>query len=200
MPKLTSALLAVFIGFSLIACQKESNEQNASVGNIQGDYKFIGFQAKITNTEQAREGGVTEKMVSITEYTTKENSGTVKIGPSTFTSSNLSYSIDTVGMLYMYSNNTLLESYEFPFVYQSEPYSTSTPYKLVGNDSIYFSAGTFFKDGTERDVQPGGAKLQVEGNKLHMLTTMTQNTTVTEQGVTINSNIQVIMKTTLQKL
>lgn len=200
MPKLTSALLAVFIGFSLIACQKESNDPNASVGNIQGDYKFLGFQAKIINTQQYREGGVTEKAVSITEYTTKDNAGTVKIGPSTFTSSNMSYSIDTVAKFYMYSNNTLQDSLEFPFAYESEPYSSSTPYKLVGTDSIYFSAGTFFKDGTERDVQPGGAKLQVEGNKLHMLTTITQNSSFNEQGVTIYSNIQITMKATLQKL
>src|SRR6266513_1163807 len=92
----------------LISCQKEINFQNSnnSTGNtggsgannnsIIGDWNFVGTVAHTKSTVTVVENGDQLKTITVSDYATKNNAGTLKITSNQFISTGLAYSIDTM--------------------------------------------------------------------------------------------------------
>jgi hypothetical protein len=73
---------------------------------------------------------------------------------------------------------------------------------MVGSDSIYFSQGSFFVDGsssTSTQTTPSGAKLTFVGDKVLMTTKINDVTTTTIQGVSVKETRIATTVVTLQK-
>jgi hypothetical protein len=199
MIKPTNFLFTIGICTLLVSCQKE-NSTSSSQANFLGNYKFISMQANTTTTAQATDGTDVEKTINLTNYITKENSGTIKFDETTATSTNLSYTIDTIMKTYYYINGSLEDSIEVPFQFTVPPSSSTAPYKLVGTDSIYFSSGSMFMNGSTQQTTPSGAKLRIDGDKLYMTMNVNQTSTQTQQGVVVESKAQASATITLQKM
>jgi uncharacterized protein YbbC (DUF1343 family) len=198
----------LFVLFSLlsilfISCQKEIDgvESPSTQNKLQGEYKLISIEANTIATQELTLGSEVEKLVVISHYITKENKGTIKFDATTLSSINMSYSIDTVAKGYLYASGILIDSLEIPVQFALPPSNTSSPYKMVGADSIYFSGGAAVI-GNEPSQQgiPGGAKLKFDGDKLYMISRYNNTTTTIEQGVKVVSTQQGTFTTKLQKL
>ena len=213
MLKLTTALSALFLSLFFISCQKEISgdlPQNPTeqepptpdtpVGDIQGNYKFISVTQTSDVTQQITSGSDVAKTVTIAAFTSTNNTGTLKIGVTTMTTNNMSYTANMVAKVYTYSNGSLLDSTDMPFAFNIPPSSGTVSYKMIGSDSIYFSSGTMLMSDIMQPTHPIGARLKVEGDKLYITQNVNLSTTQNVQGATIFSVSKAIDVITLQKL
>jgi hypothetical protein len=212
MHRLTASVLVLFTSIAFISCSKEvsfepssSGSGNApgsgSNGTLLGNYKFISMEVSTKAIEEISVG-VSQKTITTSHYTTANNSGTMNFDGSKATANNLSYSVDTVAKAEIYINGALQDSLEMPFQFTLPPSSSTAPYKMVGSDSIYFSQGSFFVDGsssTSTQTTPSGAKLTFVGDKVLMTTKINDVTTTTIQGVSVKETRIATTVVTLQK-
>jgi hypothetical protein len=196
-------VLLSFFPILFISCQKEIDgvETPSAQNKLEGEYKLLSIEATTNATQELTLGSEVEKLVVISHYITKENKGTIKFDATNLSSINMSYSIDTVATGYLYASGNLIDSFELPVQFVLPPSNTSSPYKKVGVDSIYFTGGTALI-GNEPSQQgiPGGAKLKFDGDKLYMISRYYNTTTTIEQGVKVVSTQQGTFTTKLQKL
>jgi hypothetical protein len=114
---------------------------------------------------------------------------------------NLSYEIDTTLEVSYYTNGNLDDKIEFPLQFQIPPTSSTSSYKVVSTDSLYFSSGSMFVDGTATQAtQASGARIKKEGDLLQLIVPTNSTTTENNQGVLVTSTHRGVGTITLQKL
>jgi len=213
MLKLSIILSALFISLSFISCQKEisadllsSKEQlpddplTAPDSSIQGNYKFLYMTVSSNAANEASSGDEVDKTVTVSQYTTINNAGTIKFDANTMSSSNLAYDINTIAKGYIYANGTLIDSVDTPLQYSAPVSSSRISYRMVGSDSLYCSSGSMFLSNTTQATNPIGVKLQVGGNKLYMTMRQNQSTTQNVQGVNIVYTSTLVATVALERL
>lgn len=191
-------LLSLSLVAALASCQKEVNFQldSGSGGgtggtggntttNIVGDYDFVGLVAHTQSTVTVTDQGQELKSVTVSDYVTKNNTGTVKVTSSELITTNVAYSIDTMMNVKTYIGNLLMSDLDFPFALTAPTTSTSSPYVRNSADSITVT-GTF---GVSVDptgnapTGPVGMKLSWSGDTLLLRVKATFSQTVTQGGV-----------------
>ncbi|MCW3117708.1 MAG: hypothetical protein JWM28_1790 [Chitinophagaceae bacterium] len=173
----------------LVSCKKESSI-NPVNSNIQGSYTFISLTAITTSTQIVTDGTTTDKTITRSNYTTKDNTGTLTIDASKMTSTGLSYRIDTMATADYYEDNVFIETYEVPFQFTVPTSSSTSEYKWVTSDSVYFASGTVFTDGVTSPSGPSGARIKLEGDKLYVTGSNEQSSQDNSSGYLINSNLK----------
>src|SRR5712671_2307119 len=96
-------LLLIYSLIFLISCQKEINFQNSNNSggggtnnnSIISDWNFVGMVAHTSSSVSVVAGSDQLKSITVSDYATKNNVGTVKITSTQFISTGLAYSIDT---------------------------------------------------------------------------------------------------------
>ena len=200
MKKLVPLFTCILVSAFLISCQKENSNQNVDAG-ITGNYKFLSLKMDGVSTSSASAGTYTEKAVTASKYTTQNNAGTISFTPTTMSSQNLSYDIDTVIQVSFYVNNVLEQSMDMPFQFQIPPTSGTSSYKVITSDSLYFSEGSMFRDGSvTQPTEPSGAKIRKEGDKLFMTFRTNKTTTQNNQGTLVTTHFNGVGVISLQKL
>lgn len=138
-----SALVILFT-----ACQKEvdfppgqnpnnpNNPGNPSNQSIIGNYDFVGLTAHTIATTTANDGGDQMRTVTVSHYTSKNNTGTYTINATQFISDNIAYSVDTTMNSKVYINGILTDDFDLPFQVTMPPTSNSVTYIKNGSDSI----------------------------------------------------------------
>lgn len=185
----------------LVSCQKEPSEQiSAGSNDITGNYKFVSLTSHTIASDEISVPGDDEKEVTISNYTTKENSGTINITSNTMTSNNLSYSIDTLLSTYSYINGVLSDSSQVPFQFTVPASSSTSTYSKIGSDSLYFASGSMFMNGSSQQTSPSGAKFKVQGNLLILSVNLANNGTQNYQGQTVVTSETGTAQITLQKM
>jgi hypothetical protein len=120
--------------------------------------------------------------------------------------------LKATGIGYNTSGNLTVKLYEDD-VLQSEnavpfpatpigPYSQTTPYKLVGADSISFTSAVpvfVFQTVNGPATPPNGCKYKLEGNKLTLTSKYNYTSTDNSTGITITDKTEVDMTIILQK-
>lgn len=177
--KLFSSLL-VFAAVFFASCKKDSSETSSP---ITGNYKFIKLVASTVSAVSYTEAGVLYKAITYSEYTTKNNTGSLEIDDHSMKSTGLSYSVDTTAKTDFYENGELTDSFEMPFKVTVPAGDAVTGYKIITGDSIYVSNGMMFSGGTTTSVEPNGVKYKIEGDKLIIKAAAKQNKTMQQQGV-----------------
>ena len=196
MKQRVSALALLVFFLSLVSCSKD----NTTAGtDIAGTYKFVSLQAKTTSTVQSVSGADVTKTVTTSDYTTINNSGTVKIDATQFISTNLGYSINSTAKSTIYDNGAVVDTLSFPLQFTVPSTSGTSTYKRAGADSLYFSAGSLLVGGSSSAAQSGGAKIKYENGKLTLYNNTVQATVTRNQGETVTNLASATIITTLQK-
>ena len=173
-----------------------------SNGSEIGNWKFISMHAITSETIEFTMGSDAIKLVTTSDYTTDNNSGNVKFDGTTMFSNDLAFSVNSTVKTAMYTNGILLSSQNAPFSATMPATTTTTNYKKIGSDSLYFAAGVMSGLDPNGSVvtEPGGYKLKWDGDKMYM--TMNYGKTTNEDDGFGNMQkviIKVTSVTTLQK-
>jgi hypothetical protein len=194
---LTGAILLFFV-----SCKKDSSKSPVT-NAITGNYTFVSVSAVITSTTQLSQGGVVLKTTTVSDYTTIQNAGNIRITGDSMSASGLTYTVDTTLMVYEYQNNQLLDSFSYPFYFNLPPTNSGSKYRLISNDSIYYEGGGFISPGIAgtgpSPVQGSGGKYVFSGNNLILTSHVNQNYTDNSTGTPVNVVNQGISTSILQK-
>jgi hypothetical protein len=211
MKKNSLYFLVAALSLLAVGCQKELSVDSLNGGPggggggggnsaLIGTWKFLELSAKTEADVRVSDGVDTERALTRSEYTTKNNKGTVSFDGSKMTSTGLGYDIDATAITYLFSNGVLVDSLDFPFTFSIPSSSGESKYKAIGSDSLYFESGFFTVPGTDpQATQASGARYKIEGNIMTMTTAAANTTTQTQQGITTTQNNKVTGVIKLQK-
>jgi hypothetical protein len=179
------------------SCKKENS--NPSSIDIKGTWKFIEMEVKATSIKEFSDNLGKQKTISINDFTTENNSGTVVFDGSKASVNNFTYTINTITKAEVYENDQLVQKVEMP-VKATVPTSGSTAtYELIGSDSIHFDNGTMFFNDMSQGVTASGAKLSLDGDILYMTSTINDVRTEVMQGVNVLSTTNAVTRVKLQR-
>jgi len=170
-------LLTVFLLPSLLylaSCKKDSSDTKVDL-NIKGTYHFLSLTGSTRYTQTRVEPSTVIKTVQTAKFTSKNNDGTVTINDSTMISSSLTYLIDTIITYEVYENDVLKNTYTDRFMLPVPPSFTTSDYKWIASDSVYFPNLSFFWDGITTSDAPAAARIKLEGDKLYIFQYKEQN-------------------------
>lgn len=196
MKQSVTALTLIVLFFSLVSCSKDDVTAGT---DITGTYKFVSLQAKTTSTVQSVLGTDITKTVTTSDYTSVNNTGTVKIDATQFISTNLAYTINSTSHSTIYENGAVVDTLSFPLQVAIPSTSGTSTYKRIGADSLYFSSGSLLMGGSSTAAQSGGAKIKYENGKLTIYNNAVQSVITRNQGETVTNIANVAVVTTLQK-
>ncbi|WEK34610.1 MAG: hypothetical protein P0Y53_19155 [Candidatus Pseudobacter hemicellulosilyticus] len=191
-PLFLSALLVLLILGS--SCQKEVSFQQPTANNgnnsggggddddspgesnpaLLGDWDFKEMTAKTRSEITMPSGSNSTRTVTTSEYTTENNQGKISF-TTTLANSAMGYTVDGTMSMEVWVNGKKDEtmSMQIPMMSIIPLTTSSTPYKLIGTDSIYFKGGGLMEmpNGASEAIQPGGAKYKIDGKKLTLTMT-----------------------------
>jgi len=189
-------LLSLIIVFT--SCQKEvdnvtSNNPGGPGGgggtnsttNIEGDYDFVGVSAHTESAITVAASGSEVKAVTVSDYVTKNNTGTIKITGDQFISTDLGYSIDTTVNVKTYLDNVLFDDSDVPFTGSTPPTSNTSPYVRNSSDSITVTGFMGIPSDPSGTIQTGpvGLKLGWSGDTLLLRVNTSFTQSVSQNGV-----------------
>lgn len=186
MKKTTFAFVVIFLTVSIYSCSKDDSPTPASAAALIGSYKFVSLSSKTNTTFKYTEQGVAYKDVSLSDYTSINNKGTVTLTSNQFTTNGMGYDIDDDFTYYGYENGVFIDSLVFPFQFSMPPSSSTTGYTIIGADSIIFTNGGIFSNSDIDEVQ--GGKWVLNGNDLAITFRVGKDTSYVEQGTLINQS------------
>ncbi|RFS26536.1 hypothetical protein DVR12_01745 [Chitinophaga silvatica] len=149
--KFSKVLLVTLCSTAIFSCKKS---KDANI--IEGNWRFVGIHAD-ANTQASDPPGTT---FSNYTYDAQVKSGDVTIDGSKFSTSKLSYSINTVlHMTYVEAGETPM-TMDMPWNFEMPESSSAINYRLIGTDSIYF------ENGVVPDPTTGGATTEAYGARI----------------------------------
>jgi hypothetical protein len=201
--KFRFAASALFL-FIFIACKKDngSGGGGATPTALAGNWTFSSLTAKTQSTVTATSGGLTDKDLTVSQYTTTNNSGLITFSADSMYGKGIGYSINTVAKGYEYENGVLLDSVDAPFSFTYPSSNSASKYQLIGKDSIYFPGGGLVNppgsSGSIPTVASGG-HIVFNGNTISITVSINQNTTQSAGGITAVSQDQGVETVTLTR-
>jgi hypothetical protein len=202
-------LYVAILATTFTACQKEKSAEipdntgtggGTSNGSEIGTWKFIGMQVTTSSTVEMSMLGISMKTVTLSDYKTENNKGTISFDGKKMSSAGLEYTINTTAKIYVYMDGSLDDSLDFPFSATLPPTNSSADYKKISTDSIYLAAGAMAigENGAVQSI-PAGYKLKWNGDKMIMTMNYQTTKTETDQGITQKTTDKYTSVTTLQK-
>ncbi|MBS1577019.1 MAG: hypothetical protein JST09_17105 [Bacteroidetes bacterium] len=191
-------LLLITATVCFISCKKDSSD-TPNNQSIVGNYKFVSLTASTISTQIVSDGVTEDKSVTYSNYTTKNNTGTLVIDDKNITSTDLSYSVDTIAKAYFYEDNILIDSTESNFHIDIPASSATSGYTLVSTDSIYMISGSMFFNGSTSSTGPAGVRYKVEGDKLYIYGGNSKTTQQNQSGYIVNQKAEATVIITYQK-
>jgi hypothetical protein len=198
-------LVAVVLSLMTFAACKKSNTGGGGTppSELAGNWNFVSLGVSVTNTVQETVGSVTEKSVTVSNYTTTNNTGLITFSADSMFGKGIGYSVNVNAMGYEYQNGVLLDSVSEPFTFTYPPTNSSAAYKLVGTDSLVYPAGglvTLPGSAAAQPTGPVGGHLAITGNKLvltiHFLQVATQQS---PGGATATTTVAGVETVNMQK-
>lgn len=192
--KLLTLLSVIFF----TSCQKEvnyatgNNQGNSNNGNgtgntnnITGDYDFVGMTAHTESTVTSSAVGQEIKAVTVSDYITKENTGTAQITSTQFIFTNLGFSIDTTMNVKTYLDNSLYDDSNFPFVGTYPGTNSTSSYVRNSADSITVTGalGVAADPSGNTATGPVGVKLSWSGDTLLLKVNSSFTQSITQNGM-----------------
>ncbi len=123
------------------------------------------MQAHTQSTVTVNESGHELKTVTVTDYLTHDNVGTITITSNQMNSTGLGYSIDTVLNVKTYVDNALIDNTDIPFSASAPVPSNTSSYVRNSSDSITITGALGVPD-PSGNIPTGdtGAKLAWSGD------------------------------------
>lgn len=188
--------LLTLISFFILSCSKEKSIDTGGTGTpgtggsgtgIQGNWKFVSNNGTLHEIASFNLGGDEIKIENLSTLSTKNPVGQYRITQTDFNAEGVGYNLTGSSAIKTYENGVLQSENTIPVNENVPPTNLNTKYKLIGADSIYFSAGA---PGNPSGGS-GGCKYKLEGKKLSLFM-KTDTTMVTDQGGIITTEIQKI--------
>ncbi|GEP98930.1 hypothetical protein [Chitinophaga cymbidii] len=194
--KLTHSLyLLALATTTFVSCGKEESlepDENAAVKQeLIGTYDFLYMAAHTESDVSMNYAGENLRTVTISDYISKDNTGTYEITASEVKSVGIGYTIDTVIKVRSYDGGQIDEM-EAGFTFTVADLNSSSTYKLVGTDSLYAESGfASVPSGsggqTDLPVKPSGAKFFWSGDTLTFYGEYAAESIVVEQGISVTN-------------
>jgi hypothetical protein len=198
MRNIVLVLLITVMAVSFVSCKKDDVNPTGS-NPMTGNWKFIGLAATTESTVQLSEGSSQFKTLTVSDYATINNAGTIAITSSTLTAAGIEYQINDVANTYTYEDNVLTDSIAFLFKVTVPPSNSTSNYQLIGQDSLYFNGQGFFNTGSSSLPPPQGARFTINGNILKITTSVLKDSSITDSGVTQSSHEAALVVITMEK-
>lgn len=165
----------------LASCKKDKTDNNTA--GIEGTYKLKYISAKTNSTLT---GSFGDKVVTLADYTTENNQGTVVFDGSTISATGLAYSVNSSSTYYLYDGPDLIDSASFPLILSLPATSSTAPYQLIGSDSIYFPQGSATSPATggATTTVASGGRYSWNGNELTIKQNVSRDSTFQDSGET----------------
>ena len=184
-------ILAVII-LAATSCKKEGSENSSSL--LSGNWKFVSANGSTTVTNSVNFGGDVFKTEGISTFTSSNPKGTYTMTATQITGNGIGYDFTGTSTSKVYENNVLQNQVTTPMNGTIPPINTSSTYKLVGTDSLYFETKA---PGT---ANAGGCKFKLEGTKLTLFMNINTKSFTDIGGATVSAdNIRVNTTIILQK-
>lgn len=192
-------LLTAFILSSIVSCKKDDSS-TSSTSPLTGNWKLISISAQTQSTIQYTDAGSVFKTVTNSAYTSTNNGGTVTFSPSAITATGVTYQISDTAYGYDYMDNQLEDSLSFPFAFTCPPTNSTSSYKMIGQDSIYFAGQTLITtQGSTGSSSPSGAKFNITGNTLTLTSNLLKDTVINYAGTPMSQHETGVASLILQK-
>lgn len=173
----------------LASCSKDHTNPDA---DIKGTYKLKFLSAKTNSTLTGTDG---EKLVTVSDYTTINNSGTIVIDASLFSATGFSYEVNSTARYSFYQDNQFVDSFSAPFNVKIPSSNATSSYKLIGADSIYFQNG-----GLSSGISgANGGKYTLNGNLLTITQNASRDSTFQDSGVTFHMVETILASVVMEK-
>lgn len=176
--KRNSYLCLLVIITVIASCKKDDAKTSSS--SIEGTYSFKSLTAKTNSTITGDDG---EKVVTVTNYSTTNNMGTVVFDNSKVTNTGLSYSVNSIATGYFYEDNVLIDSTSYPFTVSIPATNSVSSYQLIGADSIYFPNGSISSGLAGGESIPSGGRYTIAGNLLTISMRVAKDSAFTDSGI-----------------
>jgi hypothetical protein len=183
MKNLVPVLLIATMAIGFVSCQKDKVNPTGS-NPLVGNWKFTGLGAATESSYKLSDGFSQFKTVTLSDYATINNGGTIAITSNTLAGAGISYQINDVANTYTYEDDVLLDSTAFPLNFTLPPANSSSNYQLIGQDSLYFNGQCFFNTGSSALPPPEGARFTINGNILKITSAVLKDSSSTDSGVT----------------
>jgi hypothetical protein len=202
MKKMLLFVLPVSIMILFVACQKELHDPTVTGAggtggtggaDITGTWNFVSNYASTQSTVQFSYLGSSFKTVTVSDYTSTNNTGIIVITSNSMAGTGLSYNVSDTAIAFSYIDNVLIDTIQQRFSLSVPLYSSVYPYKRITQDSIYF---------TGPGIDPsaaGGTRIALSGNILKMTTAIVKDTTFDGGGYLVSRHSTATAITTLQK-
>ena len=186
------------IAVSTILCCYSCKKDDKPSGAITGNWKFVSIHAETQSTAQYNDGTEDVKSVTISDYTSENNTGTVSFNGNTANSTGIGYDVTSTAKSYDYYNNVLSDSSEFPFTVNIPPSNSTATYQIIGQDSIVFSNGALGAQ-TTAGASASGGRFSIDGNILTLKSNIVQDTTMNLGGLIVTDHEFAAATLTLQR-
>jgi hypothetical protein len=190
----TLFLTCATMGF-LVSCQKEVSLQdmggqgNNNNTNITGDWNFIGSNAKTYVGLSFSESGQEFKSITVSDYNTENNVGTLKVTDKQFIFQGISHTVSDEANSKTYINGILVNEINEPFNATYPVTNQTMDYVRNNNDSLTFTnAFALLPDPsgsgtTPVPAGPIGGKISLVSDILTVITYYAAKETITQAGV-----------------
>jgi len=191
-------LFALLSSMPIVSCSKSSTQTQDK--SITGNWNFVSEQVQSQNTTQYNSGGVVYKTITVTNYTTTNDSGVINITSNMINAEGLTYLISGTAFSSSYQNGQFMDSASAPIYYYVPPTNSSSSYTQAGTDSIYFPSGGFANPSGYQSSGGSGATIYISGDTLLTLTSsFAKDSSIFLYGMPATTNYQATLITTLHR-
>jgi hypothetical protein len=188
----------------IYSCKKEDSTTGNDTNPLKGSWKFLGMTAHTNATTSANYGGMYMSTVATSDYTSIQASGTVIFSDSIASSQGIGYSVTTNVLVASYEAGQLVDTTSQPVSFTAPPTSSASQYKIIGSDSVYFSAGALtagtMPGGSATPVSAAGYKFHITGDTLLTLSaSFAKDSILNTGGVSATLRQQATFTTTLRR-
>lgn len=192
-------LLTLITILSFSSCKK-TDTSSFSTSGLGGNWKFISVSVHTKRTTQWTYDGSTFRDITNSDYTSSNDSGKVTFTSGAMTETGISYNAYYNFYTYEYINNQLTDSLSDPDFVIISQFSSTSPYKLVGLDSMYVTGQSLFSTKIGPFTPASyGAKFTINGSTLMMTSNAVRDTIINIGNIVSAQHDSIVAITTLKK-
>ena len=154
------------------SCKKSNSGTGNSGNSLTGSWNLIEIVAHTSSSVDQNYGGDDYKDVTVSDYTTTNNGGTIAFTGSVANTTGITYEASFIAVDSSYMDGQLIGTFSAPYDLTIPASSGSSKYQQIGSDSLYFPAGGAFTVGTSGGTQttPVGSRFTIHGDTLAITT------------------------------
>ncbi|HXD77744.1 MAG TPA: hypothetical protein VN616_08040 [Puia sp.] len=175
-------LLPVLFLLAAVSCKKS----NTSTGTtLSGTWDFVGLVAHTTAAVDQVYGSDDYKDVTVSDYTTTNNGGTITFNGGVAKTSDFTCEANFIAVDSSYLDGQLVGVVSEPFDVNFPATSGSSKYQQIGSDSLYFPSGGVFTMGASANTQTNavGSRFTIHNDTLTLIVNFHQVSTQNIGGV-----------------